>query len=63
MQKLDVHVIQSLPFRKCRKVIALERVFFFLTVLLSLWDLSSPTRDRSYSPCTGSVQSYLVDNQ
>ena len=29
MQKLDVHVVQSLPFRKRRKFIALERFFFF----------------------------------
>ena len=29
--------------------------FFFLAVLGSLWDLSSPTRDQTHVPCTGRV--------
>ena len=31
--------------------------FFFLAVLRSLQDLSSPTRDRTHAPCSGSLES------
>ena len=28
--------------------------FFFLAVMAGMWDLSSPTRDRTWAPCGGS---------
>ena len=31
--------------------------FFFLTALCGVWDLSSPTRDQTYVPCSGSLES------
>ena len=31
--------------------------FFFLALLCSLWDLSSPTRDQTWTPCSGSLDS------
>ena len=31
--------------------------FFFLSTLWGVWDLSSPTRDRICTPCSGSVES------
>ena len=31
--------------------------FVFLAVLHSMWDLSSPTRDRTHAPCIGSSES------
>ena len=30
---------------------------FFLTVLRGLWYLSSPTRDQTWAPCSGSEES------
>ena len=32
-------------------------IFFFLAMPLGLWDLSSPTRDRTRAPCSGSAES------
>ena len=39
--------------------IQIEILFFFnlLAVLCSMWDLSSPTRDRTCAPCIGSAES------
>ena len=34
-----------------------HRFFFFLAMLFSMWDLSSPTRDRTQAPCIGSSES------
>ena len=31
-------------------------IFFFLALLCSMWDLSSPTRDQTCAPCSGSVE-------
>ena len=31
--------------------------FFFLAAPCSMWDLSSPTRDQTPAPCSGSVES------
>ena len=28
-----------------------------------MWDLSSPTRDQTLTPCTGSTESYPLDRQ
>ena len=30
---------------------------FFLAMLCSMWDLSSPTRDQTHAPCIGSMES------
>ena len=32
-------------------------LFYFLTALHSMWDLSCPTRDRTHAPCSGSTVS------
>ena len=32
-------------------------LFFFLAELHGMWDLSSPTRYRTHTPCIGSVES------
>ena len=32
-------------------------VWGFLAVICSMWDLSSPARDRTRAPCSGSVES------
>lgn len=32
--------------------------FFFLALLHSMWNLGSPTRDQTHSPCIGSTESY-----
>ncbi|XP_054942431.1 small ubiquitin-related modifier 3 isoform X1 [Physeter macrocephalus] len=34
-----------------------KKFFFFLAVLCGMWGLSSPTRDRTCDPCSGSVES------
>ena len=31
--------------------------FFFSVVPRGMWDLSSPTRDRTHTPCVGSAES------
>ena len=31
--------------------------YYFLAVLRSMWDLTSPTRDRTHSPCIGNAES------
>ena len=31
--------------------------FYFLSALRGMWDLSSPTRDRTHAPCSGSLVS------
>ena len=38
-------------------------LFYFLAMLLSMWDLSSPARDRTQAPCRGSSESYPLDHQ
>ena len=38
-------------------------VFFFLAALHSMWDPSSPTRDRTRVPCIGSAESQPLDRQ
>ena len=37
--------------------------FFFLAVPHGMWDLSSPTSDRTYIPCIGSAESQPLDFQ
>ena len=37
--------------------------FFFLAMLCGMWDLSSPTRDRTLVPCNGSMESQPLDFQ
>ena len=37
--------------------------FYFLALPPHMWDLSSPTRDRTHTPCIGSVGSQLLDHQ
>ena len=37
--------------------------FYFLAAPCSIWDLSSPTRDRTLTPCTGSAESQPLDHQ
>ena len=41
----------------------LREIFFFLAVPRSMWDLSSPTRDRTRAPCSGSAESQPLDCQ
>ena len=36
---------------------------FSLAVPRGMWDLSSPTRDRTHTPCLGSVESQPLDHQ
>ena len=31
--------------------------FYFLAAPCSMWDLNSPTRDRTHIPCSGSTES------
>ena len=38
-------------------------LFFFFVVLHGMWDLSSPTRDQTHTPCTGRAESYPLDCQ
>ena len=35
----------------------LDLFFFVFVVLHGMWDLSSPTRDQTHTPCTGSLES------
>ena len=45
-------------FKKTSTIhVSLSISFFFLAVPLGLQDLSSPTRDRTPAPCSGSVES------
>ena len=37
--------------------------FVFLAKPRGLWDLSSPTRDQTYTPCSGTIQSNPLDHQ
>ena len=37
--------------------------FFFLAMPHGMWDLSSPTRDRTCAPCSGSMKSQPLDGQ
>ena len=37
--------------------------FFFFAALCSIWDHSSPTRDWTLTPCSGSTESYPLDSQ
>ena len=37
--------------------------FFFLAVPHGMWHLSSPTSDRTHTPCTGSAESSPLDRQ
>ena len=43
----------------------LVKYFYFIFFFFghSMWDISSPTRDRTYSLCTGSSESYPLDPQ
>ena len=38
-------------------VLVFGHFFFFLAMLCSMWDLSSPTRDQIHVPCIGSMES------
>ena len=38
-------------------------IFIFLAALQGLWDLSSPTRDGTQAPCSGSSESQPLDRQ
>ena len=38
-------------------------LFFFSATLCSMWDHSSPTRDLTLTPCSGSTESYPLDSQ
>ena len=40
-----------------------ESFFFFLAILRIIWDLSSPTRDRTHAPCSGSPEFQPLDRQ
>ena len=39
------------------------KVLFFFCHLCAMWDLSSPTRDQTYAPCSGSTESQPLDLQ
>ena len=43
--------------KSCDKGFNFKKFFFFFAVLCGMWDLSSPTRDRTLTLCTGSVES------
>ena len=36
-------------------ILILANLFFFLAISLSMWDLSSPTRDQTHIPCIGNM--------
>ena len=36
---------------------------YFLAAPCSVWDLSSPTRNQTQAPCTGSTESSPLDHQ
>ena len=38
-------------------------LFYFRVALCSMWDLSSPTRDRTRAPCTGYMESKSLNHQ
>ena len=40
-----------------RQILLLFLIKMFLATLCSMWDLSSPTRDRTHTPYIGSVES------
>ena len=43
--------------------ILLTYIYIFLASLYNMWDLSSPTRDQTCTPCSGSTESLPLDCQ
>ena len=39
------------------------KMFIYLAALRGLWGLSSPIRDQTCAPCSGNVESSLLDHQ
>ena len=44
-------------FWRRNSAFSLSFSFFFLALPHSIWDLSSPTRDQTHTPCSGSAES------
>ena len=42
---------------------SLLNIIFFLAEQHGMWDLNSPTRDRTHAPCSASTESYPLDRQ
>ena len=52
--ELRSHVLQSVAKKK---TLLFFSSFFVWAELHGMWNLSSPPRDRTYAPCSGSVES------
>ena len=53
---LKVFIVKTLQLNK-NNSLEINFLFFFLALLDSMWNLSSPTRDRTGTPCSGSTES------